>query len=135
MGIKKRIQIEVAVALGRAIRPIYAQRPRGIAVFLPQANPSDLRNGDKLLSRGSVAKVVTDTAEYVFSDFDNHSWARIENDEKVKIAGARSHDGLAIGEHIAFHQGCATKFSPDDSPTSVTTGAVQHLFIDNVPIF
>lgn len=135
MGIEKRLKTELMAALHRGARLVIAQRPRGVAVFLPQANAHDLRPNDLQLTKDSVVRAVTDHQEYVFSNFDRHSWALNKDGQKVKIAGARSHDGLAFGDYIGFHQDCGTEFFLDNSSASITTAAIRHLYIDDVQIF
>lgn len=135
MGIKNLLRTEINVLLRRAARPVVAQRPRGIAVFLPQANARDVKPGDRLLHKGDTVRIVTHEGVYIFSDFGGQSRAQLNYEENVIIGGARAHDGLYFGEHIAFHQGCGTEFYSTKTQRSVTTTVIQQMYINDLRVF
>jgi hypothetical protein len=142
VGIKNLVYAEVKHLFTRGARLVVAQRPRGAAIFTRQTR--DMRSGDRFLEKGSVVRAVTDEAEYTISKIGWDDYALVSSDDpsspfhkgvKAVIAGARSHDGLAFDQYIAFHQDCGTEISAPSIKVRITTGAIQHLYIGEEQIF
>ncbi|GAC1368865.1 MAG: hypothetical protein NVSMB39_0030 [Candidatus Saccharimonadales bacterium] len=95
------------------------------------------------MGKGCAVKAITDDEEFVFYRIANYkAWILSNNPSypfsggaNAVIAGARSHDGLSLGDYIAFHQGCGTEVFIPASKLRFTTTAIRHLFINEEQIF